>query len=348
MRINILSFLGIVAIALIANQASADYLLSLRNAYADAGIHRIVRVDNSGNYLSDFVDGSLLSGPTGMAFDDSGDLYVADSFANTILKFDGQTGASLGVFADSTDGIFGPSTLQFRAGSLYVANLGSPIAATFGTTVQKYDVSTGVGTNFGSGHNGPDGLVFDGSGNLYVSQSQSNVVTKFDSSGAALPPNLADSSISWPAGLTFIPNTDDLLIANVTGQKIVKFDGANYSTLLTLDSTFTSTFLGANPGFDLFPVGVTFTDDDTFLISSSAAGMILEFTLFSGSPQLTGVFGTPLHYGINPGDIAFTGMAIGEILPIPVPEPSSIALTCAAFVATISIWRRRRRVASVV
>src|SRR5690349_4553449 len=103
MRINILGFLGIVAVALLANQASADYLLSLRNAYADAGIHRIVRVDNSGNYLSDFVDASLLSGPTGMAFDDSGDLYVADSFANTILKFDGQTGASLGVFADSTD-----------------------------------------------------------------------------------------------------------------------------------------------------------------------------------------------------------------------------------------------------
>jgi sugar lactone lactonase YvrE len=342
MRINLLSLLAIVTVAVWGNQASADYLLSLRNAYADSGVHRIVRVDNGGNYLSDFVDGSLLSGPTGMAFDNDGNLYVADSFANTILKFDGQTGASLGVFADATDGLTGPSALQFRAGSLYVANLGSPITATFGTTVQKYDVSNGIGTNFGSGHNGPDGLLFDSTGNLYVSQSQANTVTKFDASGAALPPNLADSSISWPAGLAFIPNSDDLLIANVTGQKIIKFDGTNYSTLLTLDSNFTAAVFGA-PGFDFFPVGVTFTDDDTFLVSSSAAGMILEFTLFSGTPQMTGVFGSPAHYGINPNDIAFTGMAIGEILAIPVPEPSSIALTSAALVATIGVWRRRRR-----
>jgi sugar lactone lactonase YvrE len=73
---------------------------------------------------STFASG--LNCPWGMAFDDNGSLYVANSgtngdLSNTILKF--STNGTSSVFATATNGLSGPRGLAFdSAGNLYVAN----------------------------------------------------------------------------------------------------------------------------------------------------------------------------------------------------------------------------------
>lgn len=65
-----------------------------------------------------------MNGPSGLAFDSAGNLFVANNVANTIEKFS-STGTDLGVFADSSDGITAPITLAFdELGNLYVTNSG--------------------------------------------------------------------------------------------------------------------------------------------------------------------------------------------------------------------------------
>jgi DNA-binding beta-propeller fold protein YncE len=128
------------------------------------------------NYRSDTIEvfsltGSDLGvfakvpGPTGLVFDDAGNLFVSsDRRPNfSIQKFtpDG-TGS---IFADSGSGLDGPHALVFdEAGNLYVANAA-------GDTIVKFTPDA-VGTVFADRADGlatPIDLAFDTAGNLYVS-----------------------------------------------------------------------------------------------------------------------------------------------------------------------------------
>ena len=53
-----------------------------------------------------------LNQPTGLAFDNAGNLYAANSGNSTIRQFS-SSGTDLGVFADSSDGLNGPAYLAF-------------------------------------------------------------------------------------------------------------------------------------------------------------------------------------------------------------------------------------------
>jgi hypothetical protein len=107
-------------------------------------------------YLGSFATG--LNEPYGLAFDTSGNLYVANSgtngaLVNTIVKF---TPAGLrSTFASATNGLSRPTGLAFdSAGNLFVANLGN------GTIVK---LTPDGGSVFASGLNSPTSIaVFPG------------------------------------------------------------------------------------------------------------------------------------------------------------------------------------------
>jgi hypothetical protein len=100
-------------------------------------------------HLGSFASG--LNWPWGMAFDNDGNLYVANSgtngpLSNTILKF--TTNGAPSTFATASNGLSGPKGLAFdSAGNLYVAN------SLNGTTEQF--TPDGTGTVFASGLNSP-------------------------------------------------------------------------------------------------------------------------------------------------------------------------------------------------
>ena len=162
---------------------------------------------------------AMLANPTGLVFDDAGNLYVSSDnrAAYSILKFapDG-TGS---VFTDS--GLSGPHALVFdTAGNLYVANEGD-------STIVKF-TPDGVGTVFADGTDGlaqPFDLAFDTAGNLYVTNGQggqagTGSVLKFTPDGVGSV--FADSGFHLAFGLAF-DRAGNLYVSNVYSDTIEKF-----------------------------------------------------------------------------------------------------------------------------
>src|SRR4029077_14283238 len=106
-----------------------------------------------------------LNNPVGLAFDRSGNLYVANFIGNTVRKF-APDGTDLGVFAL----VIGPTGLAFdAAGNLYVANIGN--------TIRRFAPNGSALTTFTSlALNNPEGLTFDSLGVLYVANSASDTI----------------------------------------------------------------------------------------------------------------------------------------------------------------------------
>ena len=151
-----------------------------------------------------------LNGPVGLAFDASGNLFVANSGDNTIEKF-APNGVGT-VFAST--GLNGPLGLAFDAsGNLFVAN-GS------NNTIEKL-APNGVGAVFASSVfpgpiSVPSALAFDASGNLFAGNFIETIV-QFTPSGTKSSFTTVPAEVE---GLAF-DNAGDLLVADGGGASVL-------------------------------------------------------------------------------------------------------------------------------
>ncbi|KQO17770.1 hypothetical protein ASF12_03655 [Paenibacillus sp. Leaf72] len=178
------------------------------NVYvADTDNHRIQKLDVSTNTWSEWKRSGGGSGtslgefnfPRGVAVDEGGNVYVADSRNNRIQKLDfssvpsgewkligGSLGSGVGQFKNLSD-----VTLD-HSGNIYVADTGNH-------RIQKLDVSTnswnewkksggGLGSQLGE-FRSPFGVAVDESGDVYVADSENHRIQKLD--------RLADSWSNW-------------------------------------------------------------------------------------------------------------------------------------------------------
>ena len=148
----------------------------------------IVSYDTTGNNGSTIAASMAtfastnLSSPQGLAFDSSGNLYVANYGDSTISKFD----ASGGYVSNITSNLSYPSGLAFdSSGNLYAANIIS-------TTISKFNSAGTFLSQINSNLNNPVGLAFDSSGNLYAANYNDSTISKFNSAGTFLT--------SWSTG----------------------------------------------------------------------------------------------------------------------------------------------------
>jgi sugar lactone lactonase YvrE len=119
-------------------------------------------------------------------------LYVSESSANLIRKYDLTTGSDLGIFAST--GLSGPRGLAFdNTGNLFVAN------ATAGN-IYKF-TPDGVGTLFASDLFYVWGLAIDGANNVYVSNPANGSITKITPGGSKTI-FFNSSEIAGPLGMT--------------------------------------------------------------------------------------------------------------------------------------------------
>ncbi len=142
--------------------------------------------------------------PFGLAFDNSGNLYVGN-YNNTILRFG--TNGSMSVFA--TNGLDNPGGLAWFGGNLYVANA-------VNNTIEKFN-ALGQGSVFTSTNliSFPEELAFDSSGNLYVACNSATPgdrrILKFNQDGVG---SVFASGLAGAVGIAIeeIPEPSALLL----------------------------------------------------------------------------------------------------------------------------------------
>ena len=190
----------------------------VRKVAAGTGIITTVAGTNFGGYSGDNgpATSAELNGPSGIAFDAAGDLYIADSVNNVIRRVAADTGIITTVAGNGTSGESGdngpatgaemnsPAAVAVdTAGNLYIsdsaANRVRKVAAATGTITTYAGGGTGLSYgNIGDGGPAtsailsyPKGLALDTNGNLYIADSLDEVIREV---------NATTGSISTVAG----------------------------------------------------------------------------------------------------------------------------------------------------
>ena len=182
---------------------------------ADTMNHRVRRVDAQSGIITTIAgtgqarfsgdggpaDHAALNEPAALAVDAQGQLYIADQSNNRVRAVDLKTGmirtvAGMGSAAYDGDGkpaaessLAGPSGLAVAAGTLYIAD-------TFNSRIRSVDLATGlIATVAGDGgsyrYQSPDdppsssisrptGIALDREGNLFLTDSDSHLIRRWD------------------------------------------------------------------------------------------------------------------------------------------------------------------------
>ncbi len=248
------------------------------------------------------ADGSgNLSNPNGLAFGPDGSLYVANTFIDSVNRYDSITGAFIDVFIPvGSGGLDAPIGMLFRNGELFVAG-----AAT--DAVLVYDANTGAYRRSisGGGLDGPSGIEFDANGYLYVAGSVNHQVLRYaPTSVVAFTVNLSNTS---------------------TATVRVDYATANGSALAGGDYTAVSGTLTFAPGVTSRTVLVR-TVDDTLAEPTETFTLNLSNSVGATIADATGV-GTILDdetkfYVVNDAIQSATQALAGIVVAGPVIYPT--------------------------
>jgi hypothetical protein len=146
--------------------------------------------------------GANLSGPSALASDSLGNVWIANSRSNTVAELS-HTGADLsgpGYFGGSLNA---PSAIAIDAGgNVWVTNKGnnSVTELTGAGSIVTGSPYTGGGMNL------PAGIAFDSTGNAWISNSGNASVTRINSTGSTLTNFTGGSAITVPIGIAASPH----------------------------------------------------------------------------------------------------------------------------------------------
>ncbi len=254
---------------------------------ADTGNNRIRKVDPAGlispiagtgrrSYDGDGgpATAAQIASPSGVAADDSGNLYIADTANSRVRKVDAAGGISTvagnGVWGYSGDG--GPAIAAQITSPEGVAVDGSGnlyIADTWNNRIRKVDAAGVISTVAGTGQSGyrgdggpaaaarlsaPRGVAADDSGNLYIADRNNHLVCKVDAAGIVstvaghgVRDYSGDGGPATAAGLYFpssvaVDGSGNLYIANRGNHRIHKVDAGGI--IFTVAGTGTPGYSG--------------------------------------------------------------------------------------------------------
>ena len=246
-----------------------------------------------------------LQSPMDLAFDRSGNLFVANYGSNSIEEF---TPAGVGTVFAST-GQYGPSNLAFdAAGNLFVSISGN-------NTILKFNPS-GVGSVFAStGLSNPQGLAFDRFGSLFVANNGDNTIRRFTPAGAG---SVFASSV-FSGSIFNLPS----VLAFDSGGNL--FAGNFVTTIVRFTPSGTKSAFATVPSE---VEGLAFDGAGNLLVANGGGASLLSIAADGTQRTVTG------------GLFVATGLAIEPVVPSSVPEPTGV-LTFAMAVAAFTLAQRR-------
>ncbi len=191
----------------------------------------------TGEYIDQLVASSTspINGARALTFDAAGDLYLANTQNNNILRYNTATGDYLGVFATGRSGF--PVDLKFGPdGMLYVLS----------DAVYRYDGLTGeyidqLVDSSTSPINGARALTFDAAGDLYLANTQNNNILRYDTATGDYLGVFATGQSAFPVDLQFGP--DGMLY--VLSDGIFRYDGLTGEYIDQFADSSTSPINGA-------------------------------------------------------------------------------------------------------
>jgi len=151
------------------------------------------------------------------------DLLVSSGFGNSILKYDGITGAYIGVFAQGGGLIMPSGLVEGPNGDIFVCSYGT-------SQILRYERRTGAFLGVfasGGGLDSPMDLAFGPDGNLYVTSIMTHAVLRYQGTtgaflGAFVPSRSGD--LFYPSGLTFGPD-HHLYVVGFGNDDVLRFNG---------------------------------------------------------------------------------------------------------------------------
>ena len=286
---------------------------------ADSSNHRIRKVDSSGNIST--VAGNGTSGfggdggaataaqlnfPRGMALDGSGNLYIADRNNHRIRKVDSSGNIST-VAGSATRGFSGDGAAATSArlwspwdvavdgsGNLYIADSSNH-------RIRKVDSSGNISTMAGSATRGfsgdggaatdaqlnfPNSVAVDGSGNLYIADTDNSRIRKVDSSGNistvagnGTDGHSGDGAAATDAQLNFpdrvvVDGSGNLYVADTLNNRIRKVNSSGNISTVAGGGTSLANGIAATTALLNFPYGVAVDGSGNLYIANTGNNRI--------------------------------------------------------------------------
>ncbi len=274
--------------------------------------------DPSGNLITSSI-GAGLGVPQGLAFDHSGDLYLACYSYATRMSSIAKFGPGGNLLNPSFISVLGYAKgLAFdSAGNLYVANTQYGRIAKYGPTgnlINPAFASAPYPTFFSAWS-----MAFDRDDNLYVAAAMDDSVVKISPAGSV---NLSFiSGLAYPTGLTF-DHSGNLYVANYYTGVISEYDTSGN----IIDASFASTGQGYNVE------SLAFDASGNLYVGNNGNGVVMKF----------GPGGNLLNPSFASGGAGAEFIAFSVVIP----EPPALALLALALPAVLHLHHRRSRAPS--
>jgi DNA-binding beta-propeller fold protein YncE len=241
--------------------------------------------------LGTFAPGGL-DGVLGAAVGPDGAIYVCSELSDSVLRFDGDSGAFLGVFIGDD-----PSTPGNEAGPLdepsgiLFGDDGHAYVASFALdSVLRYDARSGafqgvfVSGGLG-GLNGPDaGMAFGPTGELFIPSYFTNRIKRYAAADGAFLGDFAtqaSAGIVRPRMIAF-PGDGFAYVVSEANDRVVLLDAATGAFVRNLVSDEPATPQNETGGLDA-PSAVAFGPDGRVYVASLATNAVLRYERVSGA-----------------------------------------------------------------
>jgi len=249
-----------------------------------------------------------LNGPTGIAVDTFGDVFVTDSgnakvvaycLTTTITATTGNSFCSgnsgyAGAPIELGPGFTNPAGIALDgANSLYVVDsAANKVTVIQGDNLSSSTLVAATSTFGGTALNGPKGIALDGYANIYIADTGNNRIVKAHQFGATVTDNLVlvpsttkfgGTALSGPTGIA-LDVAGDLFIADTGNNRIVEFTPLGAASVVAT----TGVTLNAPTGVVVSPSGSLFVTDTTNDVSliGGGTGMTISFGSFTlSTPQ---------------------------------------------------------------
>lgn len=261
-----------------------------------------------------------LSGPYGIAFDSSGNLWVADHTNQRVLRYAppfstgepaslviGQSSFTTNAAATTANGFSGPYGVAFdSSGNLWVGDQGNNRVLRFSPpfsngesaslVLGQSSFTTSVGATTQSGLWTPSAVTFDAAGNLWVADINNHRVVEFSpsfSNGQSASvvigqPNFTSRTCAFTQSIfclgeyIALDSSGDLWVSELTGNRVLRFShpfsNGQSASLVIGQSSFTTTTPATTQNGLREPLGITFNSVGDLWVADFNNNRTLRFS----------------------------------------------------------------------